>query len=95
MSPPVSFVSRPTGAGRARLGQLTTPHGVIDTPQFMPVGTQASVKSLTPGDLRTAGAQVILANILSAHDFGLFALVVSVSYVLSSVGNFGFKTLMA
>jgi len=62
MSPPVSFVSRPTGAGRARLGQLTTPHGVIDTPQFMPVGTQASVKSLTPGDLRTAGAQVILAN---------------------------------
>jgi PST family polysaccharide transporter len=40
-------------------------------------------------------AQVILANILSAHDFGLFALVVSVSYVLSSVGNFGIKTLMA
>jgi len=62
MSPPVSFVSRPAGVGRARLGQLTTPHGVIDTPQFMPVGTQASVKSLTPGDLRTAGAQVILAN---------------------------------
>jgi len=62
MSPPVSFVSRPAGVGRARLGQLTTPHGVIDTPQFMPVGTQASVKSLTSGDLRTAGAQVILAN---------------------------------
>jgi len=62
MSPPVSFVSRSAGVGRARLGQLTTPHGVIDTPQFMPVGTQASVKSLTSGDLRTAGAQVILAN---------------------------------
>jgi queuine tRNA-ribosyltransferase len=62
MSPPVSFASRPAGVGRARLGQLTTPHGVIDTPQFMPVGTQASVKSLTSGDLRTAGAQVILAN---------------------------------
>ena len=62
MPSPVSFVSRPAGVGRARLGQLTTPHGVIDTPQFMPVGTQASVKSLTPGDLRTAGAQVILAN---------------------------------
>jgi len=62
MPPPISFVSRPTGVGLARLGQLTTPHGVIDTPAFMPVGTQASVKSLTPGDLRTAGAQVILAN---------------------------------
>lgn len=62
MPSPVSFVSRPAGVGRARLGQLTTPHGVIDTPQFMPVGTQASVKSLTPGDLGTAGAQVILAN---------------------------------
>ncbi|MEO6059765.1 MAG: tRNA guanosine(34) transglycosylase Tgt [Candidatus Limnocylindria bacterium] len=62
MPAPVSFVSRPTGVGHARLGQLTTPHGTIDTPAFMPVGTQASVKSLTPGDLRTVGAQVILAN---------------------------------
>jgi len=40
-------------------------------------------------------AQVILATILTAHDFGLFALVVAVSYMLSSVGNFGIKTLMA
>ena len=39
-----------------------TPHGTIDTPQFMPVGTQATVKSLTPGDLRAAGAQMILGN---------------------------------
>jgi queuine tRNA-ribosyltransferase len=39
-----------------------TPHGPIDTPQFMPVGTQATVKSLTPGDLRSAGAQMILGN---------------------------------
>jgi len=39
-----------------------TPHGQIDTPQFMPVGTQATVKALTPGDLRGAGAQVILGN---------------------------------
>ncbi len=62
MPAPVSFVSRPTGVGLARLGQLTTPHGTIDTPAFMPVGTRASVKSLTPGDLRTVGAQVILAN---------------------------------
>jgi len=36
--------------------------GAIDTPQFMPVGTQATVKALTPGDLRSAGAQIILGN---------------------------------
>jgi queuine tRNA-ribosyltransferase len=57
-----SFVSRPAGVARARLGTLSTLHGEISTPQFMPVGTQATVKSLTPGDLRTAGAEVILAN---------------------------------
>ncbi|MGZ8513087.1 MAG: tRNA guanosine(34) transglycosylase Tgt [Candidatus Limnocylindria bacterium] len=53
---------RPTSIGRAKLGRLVTPRGAIDTPQFMPVGTQATVKALTPGDLRTAGAQIILAN---------------------------------
>jgi queuine tRNA-ribosyltransferase len=57
-----AFTYRATGTGRARLGRLETPHGAIDTPQFMPVGTQATVKSLTPADLRTAGTQVILAN---------------------------------
>jgi queuine tRNA-ribosyltransferase len=41
---------------------MDTPHGTVDTPQFMPVGTQASVKSLTPTDLRTAGTQILLAN---------------------------------
>jgi queuine tRNA-ribosyltransferase len=56
------FTLRETTTGRARLGRLDTPHGAIDTPQFMPVGTQATVKSLTPGDLRTAGAQIILGN---------------------------------
>jgi queuine tRNA-ribosyltransferase len=59
---PISFSYRDSSIGRARLGRLETPHGPIDTPQFMPVGTQATVKSLTPADLRTAGAQVILAN---------------------------------
>ena len=53
---------RPTPIGRARLGRLVTPRGAIGTPQFMPVGTQATVKALTPGDLRTAGAQIILGN---------------------------------
>ncbi len=49
-------------ASRARLGRLTTPHGVVDTPVFMPVGTQGSVKTLDPRELREAGAQIILGN---------------------------------
>ena len=48
--------------GRARLGRMITGHGVIDTPAFMPVATQGSVKSLAPGDLVAAGAQIVLAN---------------------------------
>jgi len=46
----------------ARLGRLTTPHGVIDTPCFMPVGTQGTVKTMTPEELRELGAQIILGN---------------------------------
>jgi len=57
-----AFSFEPTNVGRARLGRLTTAHGPIDTPQFMPVGTQATVKALTPGDLHAAGAQMILGN---------------------------------
>lgn len=49
----------PTGA---RLGRLRTPHGVIETPAFMPVGTAATVKSQTQADLETLDAQIILAN---------------------------------
>lgn len=44
------------------MGALTTAHGVIETPVFMPVGTQATVKTLTPDDLRALGAQIILGN---------------------------------
>ena len=47
---------------RARLGRLTLPHGDVETPQFMPVGTNATVKALTPDDLRDAGASIILSN---------------------------------
>jgi queuine tRNA-ribosyltransferase len=47
---------------RARLGRLTLPHGVVETPQFMPVGTNATVKSLDPDDLDAAGATIVLAN---------------------------------
>ncbi|MCX7885423.1 MAG: tRNA guanosine(34) transglycosylase Tgt [Caloramator sp.] len=46
----------------ARLGKLHTPHGVIDTPVFMPVGTQATVKAMTPDELKSIGAQIILSN---------------------------------
>jgi queuine tRNA-ribosyltransferase len=57
-------VTRPPadGATRARLGRLTLPHGVVDTPQFMPVGTNATVKALSPDDLVDAGASIVLAN---------------------------------
>src|SRR6185436_18351809 len=48
--------------GRARLGQVTTPHGVFETPAFMPVGTAAAVKAVTRRDLEEAGAGIILAN---------------------------------
>ena len=49
--------------GNARLGKLTTPHGIIETPVFMPVGTQATVKSMTPEELKEeVKAQIILSN---------------------------------
>src|SRR5437016_3588466 len=48
--------------GAARLGRMRTAHGDIETPAFMPVATQGTVKSLTPSDLRAAGAQIVLAN---------------------------------
>ena len=49
----------PTGA---RLGRLTTPHGVVDTPAFMPVGTAATVKGQTQQDLEDLGVQILLSN---------------------------------
>jgi len=48
--------------GAARRGELRTPHGVVQTPAFMPVGTQGSVKAVRHSDLEEAGAEVILAN---------------------------------
>ncbi len=49
-------------ATRARTGRLTVGHGVVETPQFMPVGTNATVKALSPDDLREVGASIILSN---------------------------------
>src|SRR5690349_22619545 len=49
-------------SSKARLGKLTTAHGIIDTPVFMPVGTQGSVKALDPRELLEMGTQIILGN---------------------------------
>lgn len=48
--------------GKARVGELHTPHGVIETPNFIPVGTQATVKAVAPDRLKSLGAQIVLAN---------------------------------
>ena len=48
--------------GDARAGRLETPHGVVETPCFMPVGTKGTVKAMSPERLRALGAQIILAN---------------------------------
>src|ERR1044072_4211967 len=47
---------------RARLGKVTTRHGVFDTPAFMPVGTQGTVKGLLPDHVAATGSQIILGN---------------------------------
>jgi queuine tRNA-ribosyltransferase len=49
--------------GQARRGRLTTPHGVVETPAFMPVGTLGAVKGITPQELEAAGASILLANL--------------------------------
>lgn len=59
--PPLTFQLLKTD-GLARLGKVTTPHGTFDTPMFMPVGTQATVKGLTPQMVEDCGAKIILGN---------------------------------
>ena len=63
MNPAVTYellhVDKNSGARR---GIVHTPHGDIQTPVFMPVGTQATVKSMTPEELKENGAQIILSN---------------------------------
>src|SRR5256884_7659308 len=51
----------------ARVGSLTLPHGSVETPVFMPVGTQGTVRALSPNDLRAAGATLVLANTYHLH----------------------------
>ncbi len=63
MSRPVRFEALVRDLGsQARLGRLDTPHGSLETPAFMPVGTQATIKGLTPDMVRDAGARMVLAN---------------------------------
>ncbi len=52
---------------RARIGEIHTPHGVIETPAFVPVGTQATVKSLTPDDLESLGVELFFVNTYHAY----------------------------
>jgi queuine tRNA-ribosyltransferase len=54
-------------AGAARAGILTLPHGEVQTPAFMPVGTHAVVRGLSAGDIRQTGAQIILGNTYHLH----------------------------
>jgi queuine tRNA-ribosyltransferase len=49
-------------ASRARTGIMTLPHGTVQTPCFMPVGTNATVKAMTKDDLEAIGFEIILAN---------------------------------
>lgn len=77
MQPPASQGSRALAFGfqrqaqcsqtHARVGRFCTPHGAVETPCFMPVGTLASVKGMTPAQLHAAGTQMLLANTYHLH----------------------------
>jgi len=61
MTTPFSFTLAATDGG-ARLGRVETPHGGVETPAFMPVGTQGSVKAMLHRDVEAAGAEIVLGN---------------------------------
>jgi queuine tRNA-ribosyltransferase len=58
----MSVLNIVTTDGRARLGVLNTAHGPIETPVFMPVGTQGAVKAVLSRDLREMGVKIVLGN---------------------------------
>ena len=63
MTPPLTFnVSHTCQESSARVGQVSTLHGAFDTPAFMPVGTRASVKGLSPDQVAQSGSQILLNN---------------------------------
>jgi queuine tRNA-ribosyltransferase len=85
--------------GAARRGQLTLPHGVVDTPAFMPVGTYGTVKAMSPAELEALGAQVILGNtfhlmlrpgpqIIGLHEDGLHGFMGWRRPILTDSGGF-------
>jgi len=55
-------IQKTAGEGGARLGRIRTAHGAFETPVFMPVGTRATVKAMTPEELRDSGTEIVLAN---------------------------------
>ncbi|NLE75934.1 MAG: tRNA-guanine transglycosylase, partial [Chloroflexi bacterium] len=57
----LTILCQDTGT-EARVGRFTTPHGTVETPVFAPVGTQATVKTLSPRELRELGVSLILGN---------------------------------
>ncbi|HVN40700.1 MAG TPA: tRNA guanosine(34) transglycosylase Tgt [Myxococcota bacterium] len=65
--PPLSF-ERLQADGAARAGRLSTPHGDVETPAFMPVATYGAVRGVTPEELARAGAQIVLANTYHLHE---------------------------
>ncbi len=68
MSQPFSFqIQANCSHTQARAGQFSTPHGPVETPRFMPVGTLANVKTITPAQLHASGAQMILSNTYHLH----------------------------
>jgi len=58
---PIQFETKKI-SGSARTGLLETPHGIVETPAFMPVGTQGTVKAISPRELHECGSQIILSN---------------------------------
>lgn len=67
MAKPVFEVHARDPQSQGRVGRLHTRHGEVETPVFMPVGTQATVKGVTPAQVRGTGAQIILANTYHLH----------------------------
>ncbi len=66
MTAPFGFALERT-EGRARAGTLALPHGPVETPAFMPVGTYGAVRGLHPHEVEAAGAQIILGNTYHLH----------------------------
>lgn len=66
MSPKFQIIQKDKKS-KARVGVIKTPNGVIETPQFVPVGTQGTVKAVSPRDLKEMGVQIVLANTYHLH----------------------------